>query len=157
MPARVGVFLACAVVCFGTAGIGAAVTAGPVREWYPTIRKPSWNPPDWVFGPVWTTLFAMMAVAAWLVWYRAGFIRARWAFALFGVQLVLNASWSGLFFALHRPDLAFVEIVFLWLAIAATVVAFCRFSQLAAGLLVPYWLWVTFAAALNGTIWSLNV
>lgn len=153
---RAGMLLLCVVVCLGVGALSAALTAGPVKEWYPTLRKPAWTPPDWLFGPVWTALYLMMAVAAWLVWSRAGLLGARVGLGLFLVQLVLNAAWSGLFFALRSPGAAFAEIVALWAAIAATIVAFARVSPTAAALLAPYLLWVTYATALNGTIWVLN-
>jgi tryptophan-rich sensory protein len=142
------------VVAFGAAALGGATTAGSVRDWYPTIAKPSWNPPGWVFGPVWTVLYALMAVAAWLVWRRAGWCGA---LAWWTVQLALNAAWSPLFFGLHRIDLALVDIVALWAAIVGTTVAFWKVSPLAGGLFVPYLAWVSFAAVLNFTIWRLNV
>jgi uncharacterized protein YbjT (DUF2867 family)/tryptophan-rich sensory protein len=150
------VLLALLVVCFGTAAVGAALTAGPVRDWYPTLRKPAWTPPDWVFGPVWTTLYVLMALAAWSVWRHAGWAASRSALGLFAIQLVLNAAWSGLFFTLRSPASAFAEIILLWCAIVATLRSFGRVSTLAASLLVPYLLWATYAAALNGTIWRMN-
>jgi len=153
---RLSMLLVTSALCFGTAAIGAALTAGPVREWYPTIRKPSWTPPDWLFGPVWTLLFLLMAVSAWRVWCRVSIGEARWGLGLFIVQLVLNAGWSGLFFALRSPGIAFAEILVLWAAIAATLISFVRVSPVAAALLVPYLLWVTYATALNATIWWLN-
>ncbi len=125
-------------------------------EWYASLRRPSWNPPGWVFGPVWTALYAMMALAAWLVWKRGGFIQQRTALRLFLLQLALNAAWTPLFFGLHWPSVAFAEIVLLWLAIAATLAAFRRASRPAAWLLVPYLAWVSFAAFLNFTLWRLN-
>lgn len=143
-------------LCLGTEVGGGLLTAAAVRDWYPTLRKPSWTPPDWLFAPVWTLLFVLMAVSAWLVWNRGGLRAARWGLALFLAQLALNAGWSGLFFALRRPDLALIEIVVLWVAIAATLVSFGRVSVTAAVLLAPYLLWVTYAAALNGTIWWMN-
>ena len=143
-------------VCLGVQAVSGLLTAAGVRDWYPTLSKPSWTPPDWVFGPVWTALYVLMALAAWLVWRRLGWPRSRPALTLFAVQLVLNAAWSGLFFALQNPGAAFAEIILLWAAIAATLVAFARVSPAAAGLLVPYLLWVTYAAALNGTIWVMN-
>ena len=147
--ALVGILL----VTFAVAGISGASTSGTVRSWYPTIAKPTWNPPDWVFGPTWTVLYAMMAVAAWLVWRQVG-----WSIALmlFGVQLLLNAAWSPLFFGLHRIDLALVDIVALWAAIVATTVAFWKVTPVAGGLLVPYLAWVSFATVLNFTIWQMN-
>jgi tryptophan-rich sensory protein len=124
--------------------------------WYAGLAKPSWNPPSWVFAPVWSTLYVMMGVAAWLVWRKAGFSGARLPLVLFLVQLVLNALWSYLFFGAHRPDLAFADIVALWLVILATTVGFWRISTPAGVLLVPYLAWVGFASALNLQLWRLN-
>jgi translocator protein len=124
--------------------------------WYQALEKPAWTPPSWLFGPVWTVLYAMMGVAAWLVWRERGFSGAPTALGLFLLQLVLNAAWSWLFFGLQRPDLAAAEILILWAAIAATIVASWRVRPLAGWLLVPYLLWVSFAAALNVAIWRLN-
>ena len=143
-------------LCLGAGGLGAAVTTPQIDGWYKTIAKPAWNPPAAVFGPVWTTLFVLMAVAAWLVWRPAGFRAAALPLALFGVQLVLNVAWSGIFFGLQRPGWAFVEILVLLLAIGATTVAFFRCSPLAGWLMVPYLAWTSFAAILNFTIWRLN-
>jgi translocator protein len=141
------------VLCFAPAALGGFFMPG---EWYASLKKPSWNPPGWVFGPVWTALYATMALAAWLVWRRGGFAAQRRPLVIFLVQLALNAAWTPLFFGLHWPGAAFAEIILLWLAIAATVAAFARVSRLAAWLLVPYLAWVGFAAALNFTIWHLN-
>jgi translocator protein len=124
--------------------------------WYQALEKPAWTPPSWLFGPVWTVLYAMMGVAAWMVWRERGFSGAPTALGLFLLQLVLNAAWSWLFFGLQRPDLAAAEILILWAAIAATIVASWRVRPLAGWLLVPYLLWVSFAAALNVAIWRLN-
>ena len=150
------VLLILLLVCFAAAGLGAWFNLGPIQNWYPTLRKPTWTPPNWVFAPVWTTLYLLMALAAWLVWLRVGWPASRTVLALFAVQLVLNAAWSGLFFRLHSPGIAFVEIIVLWCAIVATLWSFGRISALAAGLLAPYLLWVTFAAILNGVIYSMN-
>src|SRR5512141_1819485 len=125
-------------------------------DWYAGLRKPSWNPPNWIFGPVWTVLYATMAVAAWLVWKRGGFAGQRFALSLFLMQLLLNALWSPLFFGLHNPALAFADIVLLWLAVLATVVAVWKTRPLPGALLVPYLAWLTFATALNFAIWRLN-
>lgn len=144
------------VICFAAAGLGAAATTPEIRGWYASIAKPAWNPPDWIFGPVWTLLYLMMAVAAWLVWRRAGFAGAKLPLALFAIQLALNSLWSVLFFGLHNPGAAAVEIVLLWGTILATLIAFRRRSRWAGGLLVPYLAWVSFASALNFTIWRLN-
>lgn len=141
------------LLCFAAAAMGGLFMPG---EWYASLKKPAWNPPGWVFGPVWTALYTMMAVAAWLVWKRGGFAAQRRPIALFLVQLTLNAAWTPLFFGLHRPGLAFAEIVLLGLAIAATLIAFRPVSRLAAWLLAPYLAWVSFAATLNFTLWRLN-
>lgn len=125
-------------------------------DWYAALHKPSWNPPPWVFGPAWTFLYITMAVAAWLVWREGGWKAQRRALGLFIVQWFLNALWTPLFFGAHLPGVAFGEIVLLWLAIAATLVAFWRVKKAAGLLLVPYLAWVSFAAALNFSIWRLN-
>jgi len=140
-------------LCFGAASLGALFIPG---DWYASLRKPSWNPPGWIFGPVWTALYAMMATAAWLVWQRGGFSAQRRTLTLFLVQLVLNAAWTPLFFGLHWTGVAFAEIVLLWLAIGANIISFHRVSRVAAWLLAPYLLWVTFATMLNLTLWRLN-
>ena len=148
------VFLA---AVFAAAGVGSLFTARSVAEWYPALAKPSWTPPNAVFGPVWTVLYLLMAVAAWLVWRKAGGLgAARLPLALFAVQLALNAAWSVLFFGLRMPGLAFGELVVLWLAIAATLAAFRRVVPAAGLLLAPYLAWVTFAGALNFALWRLN-
>lgn len=125
-------------------------------EWYEALNKPSWTPPHWVFGPVWTTLYVMMAVSAWLVWQQGGFVRQRRALAWYFIQLALNTAWTPIFFGMRRPDIAFAEIVLLWIAISMTVLVFRRVSRVAAGLLAPYLAWVSFAAVLNFSIWRLN-
>jgi tryptophan-rich sensory protein len=144
------------IVCFAAAGIGGAVTTPKIPTWYTTLAKPSWNPPNWIFGPVWSTLYFCMAVAAWLVWRRDGFGQARMPLALFAVQLGLNVLWSCIFFSLERPGLAFAEVLILWAAIAATMMTFWNRSRLAGILFVPYLAWVSFASALNFVIWRLN-
>ena len=125
-------------------------------DWYSTLAKPSWSPPAWVFGPVWTVLYALMAVSAWLVWREGGWARQRRPLMLYLVQLILNAAWTPLFFGLRQPGLAFAEIVLLWLAILITLLAFMRARPLAAWLFAPYLAWVSFAAVLNFTLWRLN-
>lgn len=144
------------VICFTAAGIGSSATSSAVGGWYTEINKPTWNPPNWIFAPVWTTLFLMMAVAAWLVWKNAGLKKAKLALGCFVVQLFLNTLWSVLFFGLQQPGWASFEIAVLWASILATMVLFMRHSRTAAILLVPYLLWVSFAAFLNFTIWQLN-
>ena len=125
-------------------------------EWYASLRKPAWNPPNWIFGPVWTVLYATMGVTAWLVWKRGGIAGQRIALSLFLLQLLLNALWSPLFFGLRNPGLAFVDIVLPWLAVLVTVIAFWKAHSFSGALLVPYLTWVTFASALNFAIWRLN-
>jgi tryptophan-rich sensory protein len=138
-------------------GLSGYATAGGVSTWYPTLVKPSFNPPAWVFGPVWTLLYILMGVAAFLVW-RHGLASegVRLALAVFAVQLALNGLWSILFFGLQAPGWALVEIILLWLAIVATLVLFWRVAPAAGGLLLPYLAWVSFAAVLNASLWWLN-
>ncbi len=144
------------IICLGAGGLGAMATTPEIEGWYKTLEKPAWNPPDWVFGPVWTTLYGLMAIAAWLVCKKAGFRSAAMPLTLFAVQLLMNIAWSWIFFAAHQPGWAFAEIVILWLAILGTTVAFFRESTFAGWLLVPYLAWVSFASVLNFTIWRLN-
>lgn len=147
--------LAWLALCFMIAAIGAAasVQAGP---FYTQLVRPEWAPPPGVFGPVWSVLYAMMGIAAWLVWRKAGFQAARTALLLFMIQLAVNALWSWLFFGWHRGALAFADILLLWVLIAGTVITFWRLRPLAGALLLPYWLWVSFATALNYAVWQLN-
>ena len=121
--------------------------------WYAALHKPSWNPPAWLFGPAWTLLYTLMAVAAWLVWKRVGFSRP---LGLYFVQLALNAAWTPIFFGAHQLGWALVEIALLWIAILATLLSFRRVSTAAGWLFVPYLAWVTFASVLNATLWRLN-
>jgi len=141
------------LACFAAAAMGGLFMPG---EWYASLKKPSWNPPGWIFGPVWSALYAMMSVAVWLVWRQGGWDKHRKPLLIFLAQLALNALWTPLFFGLHRPGVAFAEIVLLWLAIATTLTAFRSVSRVAAWLLAPYLAWVSFAAALNFTLWRLN-
>ncbi len=141
------------VLCFTATSSAYFVSTG---GWYAALQKPAWNPPAWIFGPVWTILYIMMAVAAWLVWREGGWKVQRQALGLFLLQWLLNALWTPLFFGLHRTGLAFAEIVALWLVLAATVATFWRVRIPAGALLLPYLAWVSFAAFLNFTIWRLN-
>ena len=134
---------------------GLATTAG-VRDWYPSLVKPSFTPPDWLFGPVWTVLYIMMGIALWWVWRRQGEVPVRTPLTLFAVQLLLNALWSVVFFGLRSPGAALVDILLLWVAIGLTIRAFRQVSVRAAVFMLPYWAWVTFATALNASIWVLN-
>lgn len=149
-------FLAWLALCLATGGVGALASVN-ARAFYGALVQPTWAPPAWVFGPVWTTLFVLMAVSAWLVWRVAGAGRRRSiALGLFVAQLIANGLWSWLFFAWHLGGVAFADIVLLWLLIAATLVAFRRIRPAAGALLVPYLAWVTFASALNAAVWQLN-
>lgn len=138
-------------------GIGALFTSSAIRTWYNTLQRPDFAPPNWVFGPVWTTLFILMGIASYIVW-SAGWERSdvRVALIAFGIQLVLNVLWSVLFFGARNPGGALIEIIVLWIAIGATIFLFWRVSTTAALLLVPYILWVSFASFLNYSFWRLN-
>jgi translocator protein len=138
--------------CFGAAAIGGYATTRSLRTWYLALPKPSWNPPNAVFGPVWTVLYLAMAIAVWIVWRARDEHDVALAVACFAAQLVLNVLWSVAFFGLRSPLAGLAVIVALWLAIVATIVAFSQISMLGAAILVPYLLWVTFATALNGAI-----
>ena len=141
------------LLCFGVSILGGMAAVPAVPDWYAHLAKPTWTPPGWVFGPVWTVLYPMMAVAGWLVWRKG---RSRRATLLFLLQLALNAAWPWLFFFLRRPDWAFAAVTVLAVAILAAIVAFLPVSRGAALLLVPYLGWVLFAGALNLAIWRLN-
>ena len=144
------------LLCSFTAAViggAASIQAGP---FYTQLVRPAWAPPASIFGPVWTGLYVLMGIAAWLVWRVGGFRAATSALTLFLVQLGLNALWSWLFFGWHRGDLAFAHILVLWAVIIGTLIAFWRIRPFAGALLVPYLLWVSFAAALNHAVWRLN-
>ena len=144
-------------ICELAGVLGSLFTVNAIPAWYETLVRPSINPPPWVFGPVWTALYALMGIAAFLVW-RKGWNRrdVRAAIYVFIFQLIINAAWSIIFFGLHNPLAAFVDIVVLWLGILATMILFYRISRAAMYLLLPYFLWVSFAAVLNHSIWTLN-
>lgn len=137
--------------------IGSIFTSPAIPNWYADLNKSALTPPGWIFGPVWTLLYALMGIAAFLVW-RKGLDRkdVKIALGIFLGQLALNTLWSIIFFGLQNPGAAFVEIIFLWLAILTTIIAFAKISKPAAWLLAPYILWVSFAAYLNYAIWTLN-
>lgn len=137
--------------------IGSLFTISAIPLWYASLVKPSLNPPAWIFGPVWTLLYFFMGVSAFLIWQN-GYAqkRIKSALGVFAVQLILNALWSVLFFGLHNPGMAFVEIIILWVSILATIIIFQGISKPAALLLMPYILWVSFATYLNYSIWILN-
>lgn len=153
-PAAAGL-LAFGLVALGVAAVG-GLSAGSAATDYAALNQPSWAPSPAVFGPVWAVLYTLIAVSGWLVWRRSGFAGARAALVVYGVQLVLNALWTPLFFGAGLLGLAFAEITALGLAIVATIVLFARHSRPAAALLVPYLAWVGFAATLNFAIWQLN-
>jgi tryptophan-rich sensory protein len=143
------------VLCFAVAGVGAVASAN-AGVFYAELARPDWAPPAWLFGPVWTFLYAAMGVAAWLVWRTPQSALRRAALTLFLVQLAVNALWSWLFFAWRQGAWSFADIVLLWVLIVATLVAFLRVRRVAGLLLVPYLAWVTFAAVLNWTLWGAN-
>lgn len=141
------------VLCLATAGTGFFVS---IDGWYAGLNKPVWNPPAWLFGPVWTVLYLMMGTAAWVVWREGGLQSRRWSLGLFLLQLFLNAIWTPVFFAMHQIGMALVDITLLWLVLGATLIAFWKVNRLAGFLLVPYLAWVSFAAFLNFTLWQMN-
>lgn len=137
--------------------IGSLSTSSSIQEWYPALVKPALNPPSWIFAPVWTTLYVMMGVAAFLVWKRGGELKnVKLPLLLFIIQLVLNALWSIIFFGMQNLTFALFEILLLWIAILATIISFMKISKRAGWLLVPYLLWVSFASYLTFSIWMLN-
>ena len=157
VPSPVAAALIAGAVVFAAATIGNLATMPAIPTWYAGLVKPSFNPPNWLFGPVWGLLYAMMAVAFWRILRHApGSPGRAAAIAVFLVQMTLNALWSVAFFTAQSPPLGFAVIALLWLAIAATIALFARLDRVAAGLLVPYLAWVSFAALLNGAIWRLN-
>ena len=139
--------------CFFAALTGALFRPG---EWYERLAKPTWRPPNRLFAPVWTFLYFTIAISGWLVWEEAGFAAAALPLAIYALQLVLNAAWTPIFFGLRRIDLGFLDIIFVWLSIIATIALFLPIHTAAALLLLPYLAWVTFAAALNFAVWRLN-
>jgi len=149
--------IVCLAVTFSAAFIGSLFTREAVPDWYANLNKPSFTPPNWLFGPVWTILYLLMAISAVIVWQKGLANPAvRIALTIYLIQLILNAVWSVIFFGLKMPWLSFIEIILLWSAIGLTIFAFARVSITAAVLLVPYILWVSFAAVLNFFIWLLN-
>jgi len=144
------------LLCLSVSAIGGAVTHTSVNNWYQALEKPSFTPPDWIFSPVWITLYLLMGLSAWLVWRRTDRKSRRSPFAVFGAQLALNLAWSFIFFGARSIGWALIEIGFLWIAIAFNIFLFWRIDRLAGWLLVPYILWVTFAAVLNNSIYTLN-
>jgi len=150
-------FIVSILICQIAGGIGSLFTSPAISTWYAALQKPSFNPPNWLFAPVWTILFLLMGISLYLIWIR-GFKNKETKIALFifAVQLILNTLWSILFFGLKFPLYAFIEIIILWLAISLTIISFYKISKTAAYLLLPYILWVSFASYLNYSIWMLN-
>jgi benzodiazapine receptor len=145
-----------AFVCFAAGLTGSMFTRKSVQTWYPQLQRPSWNPPNWIFGPVWGFLYLMMAISSWLVWRQAGWHGARLPLLLFGIQLLLNVAWSAVFFGMRAIGAAYGEILLLWTIAIATAVAFYSVSLLAAWLLIPCIAWIGFASYLNFRIWQMN-
>ncbi|RKS06852.1 TspO/MBR related protein [Nocardiopsis sp. Huas11] len=145
------------VAAVAAAALSGVLLSPDTAQEYARLEQPDWAPPSWLFGPVWTTLYAMIALAGWLVWRRFGWQGARLALSLFALQLLLNAAWSPLFFTLGLRGTAFADIAVLWVVLSATIALFARLSRPAAWLLVPYWAWTTFAALLSFTMWRLNL
>jgi len=149
--------LVIAVLVCQLAGLaGAIYTSGALTTWYASLQKPSFTPANWIFAPVWISLFLLIGISLWLVWQKEKKKNINAAFVFFSIQLVLNAMWSAFFFGMRNPLYALIDIALLWLAILATILSFRKISKPAAYLLVPYILWVTFAAVLNFCIWRLN-
>lgn len=145
------------LICQSAGWIGSIFTTPSIQTWYATLTKPSFNPPNWVFAPVWTFLFLTMGVALWLIW-RGGFktLGRQQALRVFIIQLCLNVLWSLVFFGLHQPGIALIEILLLWLAILITIIKFYKIDRWAGLILIPYIAWVSFAAVLNLMLWRLN-
>lgn len=152
-----GKFILAVAIPLLVGGTSGFFTVTGIESWYQTIQKPAWNPPNYIFGPVWTTLYALMGIPLFLVWKSTGpQAIKKTAILLFAVQLVFNFFWSIIFFKLQQPGWAFLEMIGLWLFILLTILAFSKVDKIAAWLLVPYISWVSFAAILNYTIWKLN-
>ena len=155
---RITKILTVVVTCLVIGYFSGIVTRSAIITWYPTLVKPSFNPPNWIFAPVWSMLYIMMGIAAGLVWdsMESNTALVKKALVVFAIQLALNALWSYLFFGLMNPMLALIEIVILWLMIYETYVQFGKINKIAGYLFIPYLLWVSFAMVLNASIWWLN-
>lgn len=143
-------------VSFLAAAVGNLLGGSGISTWYPSLSKPPWTPPGWLFGPVWTLLYILMGVAAWRIWVRFGWKGARVPLTLFSIQLVLNALWTPAFFGLQSPGLGLIVILQLWMVLVATTISFGRCDRPAGLLLLPYLAWVSFATLLNFELWRLN-
>ncbi len=155
MPVKVAKLLVSIGVSLGAGAIGSFFTISSIPTWYVTLNKPIFSPPNWIFAPVWTTLYILMGISLYLVWISKSKLKQRGT-TVFFIQLGLNVFWSLIFFGLKNPPAAFFEIIALWIAILLTIKTFYKISKLAGNLLIPYILWVTFAAALNAMIVLLN-
>ncbi len=144
------------ILAQGSGLIGSIFTASSVNTWFETIYKPTWNPPSWIFGPVWTMLYLLMGIAAYIIWQKKDIVGTKMALSVYGIHLVFNSLWSILFFGLKNPQLAFFEIIFLLILIIITTMLFWKIDRRAGALMFPYIAWVSFATVLNYTIWQLN-
>jgi translocator protein len=149
--------IAAVLICLASGFTGFVATAPSIPTWYAGLHKPVFNPPNWIFGPIWTTLFILMGVAAFIVWDKGiKQKKIKLAISVFAVQLILNSLWSFLFFYFHSPFYAFLELILLWCAILWTMILFHKISKIASLLMLPYILWVSFAGVLNFSIFLLN-
>lgn len=153
---KIAVLVILILICLSVGWVGSLFTAPAIEGWYAGLNKPWFQPPSWIFGPVWTLLYILMAVAAWLIWKEGGVKKNTAPLIFFGLQLFFNACWSPLFFGLKTPGYAFADITALWMSIIVTSVLFMRKSRIAGLLMLPYLLWVSFAAVLNFAIWRMN-
>ena len=144
------------LIVFSFGFIGSFFTTSSITNWYAFINKPLFSPPNWIFGPVWTLLYILMGISAFLIWKKRDNLKTKQAFIFYGIQLILNALWSIIFFGMHNPGLAFLEIIILWLFILITLIKFYKINKIAGLLFIPYLLWVSFASILNYAIWMLN-
>ncbi len=147
------VFLGALLLVFTVQFFSAYFTQSSIATWYQTLNQPSWSPPDWIFAPVWTLLYLMIAFAVFFVWKKGGSFAA---YFFWGLQLFFNFLWSFLFFKLQSPLLGLIDIVLLWVSLGITTILFFRHSVLAGLLFVPYWIWLSYAVALNFMLWKLN-
>ena len=145
------------IICFAAAGLGSLFTFSSIPTWYASLDKPFFNPPNWIFSPVWTLLYFLMGISLYLILLNGWQDReAKRGIILFFAQLLLNVAWSFLFFFLHNPAIAFIIIILLWIMIFLSIFQFLKINKLASYLLIPYLLWVSFASILNFSIWQLN-
>ena len=144
------------LIVFSFGFIGSFFTTSSITTWYAFINKPLFSPPNWIFAPVWTLLYVLMGISAFLIWKKRDNLRTKQALIFYGIQLILNALWSIIFFGMHNPGLALLEIIILWLFILITLIKFYKINKTAGLLFIPYLLWVSFASILNYAIWILN-